>query len=82
MDPAIPALVEGRLEGSDPQESNIVLLALDGEVVAATKTYRASNEEHFYALVPPAAYADPPRELQLFRVAAGQRLVELPVRAP
>jgi len=79
LDPLIPALIEGRLEGSDPNQSNIVLLALDGYIVAATETYQSSGEERFYALVPPAAYVDPPHDLQLFRLGAADRLVELPI---
>jgi hypothetical protein len=79
LDPLIPSLIEGQLEGSDPNQSNIVLLALDGRIVAATETYQSFGEEHFYALVPPAAYVDPPHELQLFRLGATDRLVELPI---
>ena len=76
-DQRIPSLIEGRLVGSDPGRSNVLLLALDGEIVAGTQTYAASGEERFYALVPPAAYVDPPHRLQIFRLTPDDRLVEV-----
>lgn len=79
LDPLIPALIEGRLQGSDPGQPTLLLLALDGRVVAATQTYAYSGEERFYALVPPAAYLAPPHELQVFRLTPDDRLVHVPL---
>lgn len=79
LDPRVPALIEGRLDGSDPQQANLLLLALDGRIVTGTQTYAASGEERFYALVPPAAYVDPPHRLQVFRLTPDDRLIEVPL---
>lgn len=79
MAPRVPALIEGRLDGSDPGQANLLLLALDGRVVAGTRTYADSGEERFYALVPPHAYLDPPHELQVFRLTPGDDLVKVPL---
>ena len=77
LDPLIPALIEGRLHGSDPGQPNVLLVALDGRIVAGTQTYAAEGEERFYALVPPAAYVDPPHRLQVFRLTPDDRLIEV-----
>ena len=76
-DPVIPGLVKGRLAGGGPAT---LAIALDGRVLAVTRTYRFDGEDRFYGLVPPDAFAGPPHTLQLFRVGDAGELAELTIR--
>ncbi len=78
-DPVIPALVRGELQGRDPATSETLAVAIDGRIAALTKTYRASGEERFYALVPPRVFRDPPHTVSVMSLGSDGRWVELPL---
>lgn len=75
----VPSLVKGRLDGADPSRTDTLAIALDGRVVAVTKTYTRRGTERFYALIPPTAYSSPPREVQLFRIHEGRAALEVEI---
>lgn len=73
----VPSLLSGVVRGPAAKEGHLLLVAVDGIVVAATRTYRGPRGTEFYALVPPRTYVDPPHRLQLFRAGPGASVAEI-----
>ena len=59
-----PALLEGTLEGST--DTTLIAVAVDGKIVAVTRTYPSGDRAAFYAMLPPPAFGDPPHAVRLF----------------
>jgi len=71
----LPVSIRGRLDGSNSSE-NIIAIALNGDIVAVTRSYLDANDAtHFDAMLPPEALSDGRNELQVFLVSdlAGTR---------
>lgn len=78
--PLLPALLEGRLNGVEPDAGEKVAIAMNGRVVAVTRTYSKDGLAHFYAMLPPRWFGTPPNEVEFYLVedTASETLVPLP----
>ena len=77
--PLLPALLEGILNGSEAEAGEKIAIALDGRIVAVTRTYKQSRLVRFYAMLPPQWFGEPPNELELYRVDGGGADVLVPL---
>lgn len=66
--PLLPALLEGTLNGASAEPKQHIAVAMNGRVVATTRTYTHSQLVRFYAMLPPQWFGQPPNELDLYLI--------------
>ena len=78
----VPAWVSGRLDGGEPPGRPLAL-ALDGTVVAVTRSYRWRGATRFSAVLPPTAFHAGANRLDVFALETrDSRPVLVPLTAP
>lgn len=65
----LPAYLTGRVEGVDA--GTRLAIALNGSIVAVTRTYKAGGEKRFAAIVPPAALRKGRNDVAVFAIRRG-----------
>lgn len=68
-DPDLPALLQGKLVGDLDDQDRDVAIAVDGRVVAITRSYATSEGQRFYVMLPPRIFKDEDRSFSFFDVS-------------
>lgn len=70
--PLLPALLEGTLNGTSAEPKQHIAVAMNGRIVATTRTYKHSQLVRFYAMLPPQWFGQPPNELDLYLIKSAE----------
>ena len=67
-EPLLPALLDGQLYGPRADAGERLAVAMNGRIVATTRTYGLGRLVHFYAMLPPRWFGDPPNNLKVYLI--------------